>query len=887
VLFFRRACEGSGATVLVWGEAGIGKTRLIDECALRAAQDGARVARTACFQDLCPPFTPLREVLASLGLPHALDSTNATGSRAAAEGERYRAFLAAGESLRDASRETPILITLDDLQWADFASLEFLAFAARRLNDARLIIIGNVRTDDLEKDHDRRQALEKVRREGAASIALQPLDDREMEELLRRLWPRDVPVDAYRLKRICALAEGKPYFAEELLSSSLASGDDAVNAAPLSIRSGVLSRFERLTSDAQHVLLYAAVTGRTFGVSLLAALTHLSIAQMHRVLAEARDATLVRELRDDAERFEFRHAITREILYFELIAPQARAMHREIAQRLEDDGGDTVEIAYHWTAAGEQTRATIANEAAGDEAVDRNAYRDAATNYRRAADGLTTLDARHASLCEKLAQALTFAGDLGDACVWGQRALDTYIATDDRAHALHFALFLARRYGDAGKHGQGIATVERAVSLLTAGENQRFRYAAHVTLAHLEAQRGRIDEALAQLERAESIPGEQPLTERQLFYDFRSDIRAMRGQLRLAIDDSTEAVHVARQIGEPERLSITLTNYARFAFFGGRTQAAAGAYAEALALAERHHLDRAGVLVGTALAYVYLLNGDLEAAHAALTREDGGGPAVESAAFAARLRVAFLREDAETIDSCAIEAAVDTAFRTAQPDAIGLVAGSVAAYYEALGRRRDAEGLRARALDWIVNANVSLWLLDQISASGDPAQVRKARDLLVLTAADPDHAVAHAHVSLFDARTASRRGDRQAAKRQASEAAERFDAIGWPWERAQALELSGRAADALDLYHRGGYRRDEHRVMATRRRARHRAASDCLTARELEVAMLAIDGKTNREIADALTIGERTVETHLAAMFDRFDLTSRHQLARIVERQQR
>jgi DNA-binding CsgD family transcriptional regulator len=155
--------------------------------------------------------------------------------------------------------------------------------------------------------------------------------------------------------------------------------------------------------------------------------------------------------------------------------------------------------------------------------------------------------------------------------------------------------------------------------------------------------------------------------------------------------------------------------------------------------------------------------------------------------------------------------------------------------------------------------------------------------LLERAAADPDHAVARAHLALFDARVAQRAGNAAAAKTFARDAAGRFASIGWPWEQAQALEIAGRFADAGQLYSRHGYARDERRLAEARRRLRHRAGADRLTPRESEVARLAVEGKSNREIADILAISERTVETHIAAVFDRFDLSSRRELSRVLE----
>jgi predicted ATPase len=140
----------------------------------------------------------------------------------------------------------------------------------------------------LERDHVRLEAVEKLRRDGAATVTVAPLTDDEMRRLVVNLWPRSVAADATAIGRVCALAEGKPYFAEELVHGAvLEESGLIVDSAPLSIRAGVLTRFEQLSEDAQRVLLYASVIGRTFGAELLTQSTNLSAVQLGDVLAHA------------------------------------------------------------------------------------------------------------------------------------------------------------------------------------------------------------------------------------------------------------------------------------------------------------------------------------------------------------------------------------------------------------------------------------------------------------------------------------------------------------------------------------------------------------------------------------------------------------------------
>ena len=668
---------------------------------------------------------------------------------------------------------------------------------------------------------------------------------------------------------------------------SSTAGRTAFDIAPLSIRAAVLPRFEQLSPDERSILLLASVIGRTFDATLLAELSASSTAKICDVLARACALQLIREVRERVGDFTFRHAITREILYRELLAAQASITHARIAECLSRHSDvDPAQLAHHWAAAGQHERAGKAHELAGDAAAARSAHRDAAIAYRRAVDACGRgAYQRYAGLCEKLSRTLSINGELSDACAWGQRGVEAYAAARDYTRATRLALFIARRYSDAGRHEEGVAAVRSAMQLLEAFDDADLRYGAHVTLARIEVQQEHPAAALVELVAAESSPGEHALEERHLFHDVRGDAHATSGRLGSAIEDKIEAVRLARQIDSAERLSITLSNYARFAFFAGRTEEAIAAYREAIELIERDHLGRAAAIVMRALSFVYLLTGELEGAQRMLDRslEMSGGVVAQTAAASIGVRLAYLRCDDERATSYATGDAIELAFRSGQPESIGPLAGSVAPYYDAVGRRAEAAALRSRALARIRGANLAFWLLDQLATSGDAAEVAHARGLLDQAAGDPEHAVARAHLKLFDARVARRGRKTAAAKSLALEAAARFEAIGWPWECAQSQEVAGRYADALVVYHRYGYLRQARDLEQTRRRARHRAGTDRLTPREVEIARLAAQDMSNRAIAAQLFISERTVETHISAIFDRFDLSSRKQLGSLVD----
>jgi DNA-binding CsgD family transcriptional regulator/tetratricopeptide (TPR) repeat protein len=879
---YGRTVAGESATVLLWGEAGVGKTRLLDEFSSLARIAGARIAQTACFESLCPPFAPLREVFAMLGVG-AFEAQGAESSQLTSETARYRAFSRAVESLKGVAT-TPLVLMLDDLQWADFATLEFLAFLMPRLAGSPLMILGAVRTEHLERDHVRREALDRLSHQGAVGLAVPPLDGDEMRQLVSTIWPEAGSGREHDFERICSLAEGKPYFAEELVRSvPITPEAPGLNPTPLSIRAGVLTRFDQLDDQQRRILSYASVIGRSFDAALLARVTTASSDEVANALSRACDVQLVREVRDCPGDFTFRHAITREILYRELLSLQTQTIHREVAKSLAGDSdADPLDLAYHWSAAGHREGASEAYERAGDEATARNAHRDAQSSYRGAID-LASGDDRYPSLCDKLSRALSINGEVDEACAYAERAVNAYEAAGHTSQAASRAIKLARRIYESGKPAAATAAAQRALRL--SGEQGPVAYDAYVTLAHFEALQSRNEASAAYLAAAEATPGEHPPTERRNAYMVHALIAATSGRLLEAFDDYERAVCVARGFDDPEQLAWTLNNYASRAMATGWMDRAQAAHLEAARCVRSEEFGKVGASTIQGLAFASLLAGDLAAAHDRQHQDAQLPPGIamtQTSRTALGLRLAYYRGDDDEAVQLATPHALELAFASGETQRIGLLAGCVAAFYDAVGRRDEGAALRSRALGTLHTVDFSFWLLDGLAETDSAKERDQARNLLARAATDPGHVAAQAHLTLFDARVARRRRD-AFAKTLALDAAARFERIGWPWEQAQALEVAGRYAEALTLYRQHGFLRHTRDLEARRRRGRHRAGTHRLTPREAEIAQLAAQGMSNRAIATQLFIGERTVETHIAAIFDRFDLTSRTQLRALVD----
>ena len=430
----KRVATGEGREVLlVSGEAGLGKTTLVAEAARSAFDNGACVLFGHCEEDLATPYQLFAEALGhyvshakeedllahvaehgselarlvpALGrrLP-GLPPSKATDS----DTERYLLFAAVVGLLAIASHHQPIVLVLDDLQWADKGSLLLLRHLAGSDAPMRLLVLGTYRDNELSNAHALVETLASLRRLGGMSrIELVGLDDAGVMALMEAAAGHELEDDAVGLAHaIYRETDGNPFFVSEVLRNLVETGAIAQNAEgrweanaaldvtalPDSVREVIGGRVVRLGEVAGRVLSVAAVIGRDFDLDLLARATKASEDELLDILDAASAAALVRELADTG-RFNFAHALIQHTLYEDL-GPNRRARaHRAVAEALEDLCGDRPgarvgELARHWFSAtqpNDLTKAIEYSRQAGDAALSALAPADALRYYAQALD---------------------------------------------------------------------------------------------------------------------------------------------------------------------------------------------------------------------------------------------------------------------------------------------------------------------------------------------------------------------------------------------------------------------------------------------------------------------------------------------------------------------
>jgi predicted ATPase/DNA-binding NarL/FixJ family response regulator len=871
------------ALIVVRGEPGVGKSRLVAEFVALANQK-LRTVVTAVREYANAPYAAIVETLDSLGAEARLERES--GER---EGdEKSRRFASVAATFAQLARAEPVglLVVFEDLHWADGGTIELLRFLARRLADEPVTFLATYRADDGDTDAERVRVLVALEREAEDTIALEPLGDAEIDQLLRAaLADVDRTLPEAALERIRELADGRPLFAEELLRGALERSDRDGSAVmvPASIRVTVRERFATLAERDRDVLLQAAVLGRRFSAQFVARLTGVAPVAVFAALRRARDLQLVIEQPNDerGDAFAFRHALTREAVYSELLRAEARTLHAHVAAALAtEDPLDVTAIAEHAWRAHDVEHAIGWNERAGDHAVELFAYADAARHYVRACNLATDREQR-ALLGEKAAESLYATGDVASAVERLALAIDAH-GTDPGANRL--ALRKAYLLFENGRRDEGLNEALAVVQRLE-HEDSAMRFDAETMTAGLLTARGRAEEALVHLQRADGLAARDEAASAARFAGNYASCLGLLGRADEARLRFAESQRVARERSDFDVLIRALNNHANVELTYGEIAVARRLYDEGLLVARATKNLRFVAWLSQNAAMCALIAGDGDAAarHQAdvdAIRHDVGTVIQQALATTLRRHTLWGSHPDAFLEQ--VSARVHAAIAAKAPST-DVLAGALAHELLRAGRDADAAALVAQALDVTPQASPPYWLHDAAVRCGDAAVRAAARDALAVVAAHEGSLPARGFLALADARESLRRRRRDEAVALAEAAVDAFRAAGWRVEEAFALEVAGRTADAVALFRAIGALGEVRRLTETGAAAPRRRGEATLTAREREIAGLVAAGHPTRAVADELVISERTVETHIAAIYRKLGVANRTALARLLE----
>jgi DNA-binding CsgD family transcriptional regulator/tetratricopeptide (TPR) repeat protein len=831
-----QAAQGRGRTVLLSGEAGIGKTSLLRAFA-EVTASRARVFEGRCDELITPrvlgPFRDMARHHRGVFAGTAVDDRDAVIDVLITE----MSF-----------RQRPAVVIVEDLHWADHASLDVVSVLARRVPDLPAVLIVSYRDNEAHGNRRLKRVLGSLAGPATIRIRLDGLSDTTVADL----------ADAAGLDGLAVVAAvgGNPFYLSEVI---LAGGA----AVPASVRDAVLARVSSLPQASRAALGRLAVVP-----------TEVEAWLVPGIVDDAADLEAAERcgiLRATGGGLRFRHEIAREVVESSLSDVERAAAHRRVLAALRATDAEASRLVHHAMGARDHRAAGRCAVTAAHDAARADSHPEAVTFARlalRYAPDPTAAD--RARLHSIAAAGLYAMNHFGDAAVHADQAVDAWLAAgSDPAAAAEALLFSARLSTLLADPVADRAKALRAVELLAPLGPSRTLALAYSTMAAQDTLRGRIADAVPWIEQAVELArltGSADVESHALGY--RGVGRCLTGD-EAGLADLRTSVEIAQRIGHADYLTVAAQNTAVVLMRSGRVLEAEPYLDLAERTAVAHRLESAQFRIAAQQCYVASWRGQWDAAEARL-RElvdadvDAGANAVNPLAFLGRI----LARRGDPAAGLLIERAEKLAAASGEEQKLAV---AVAATVEWRWLADDADGVRAAAERFRSTADVARHrllhaeVLRHLRRLGEP-----------VTPFD----------GCFAPYAAGIRGDWATAAALWLEAGNPYERA---WELCAApdirvvgqglaiLDRLGAAAAAAVIRRR--LRAAGVRNVPRGPRAATRANLAGLTDRQLEIVALLREGCTNGEIAQRLYLSQRTVDNHVSALLRRLGVRSRRQVA--------
>jgi DNA-binding CsgD family transcriptional regulator len=620
------AAAGRGSTTLLTGPSGIGKSRLLSVIEGEAASRGWQVAigraypvesgvPYAAFADALVPL--LRQIgpdaVAALSggetdritrilpaFPRDEETLRSTSGPRAAD-EKARLFWTFSQFLGRLGNRTPLLLCLEDLHWADSATVELFHFLARRMEGCPIVMIGSYVEGELDTHPTLREVVRSIRGMDAGSVQrIAELNEGEVQRLVTETFGLEAGVVEEFASSLYRWTQGNPFFVEETLKALVEEGklyqrdgtwlgwETRALELPRSVRETISARLDRLPEVARTVAADAAVVGTSVGHTLLERLSAVPEDDLLEALDLLREAGIVVEREvEGAITYDFTHPLIREVLYAELGMARTRRLHRRVAEALESFHGDRAldhagDLAAHFVRAGAaelQPKVARYLAAAGQAALDRHADREAVGYLRAALEGGAAEAHGSADLVRDLARAHQRLGEYDRSIPLWQKVLELGDPSPEERAAVERRIGLAHYW--TGGYTEALERYETGIDLLEAPGRSpllvRLRLAKAMCLQELGDPGAAHAEVSQALELAEDLgdPALLARVHRALLL-----LYLWTGPSERAREHGEEAVRLATEIGHA---GIACTTHWALAMLGGLTGDSAFI---------QHHIDR-------------------------------------------------------------------------------------------------------------------------------------------------------------------------------------------------------------------------------------------------------------------------------------------------------
>jgi tetratricopeptide (TPR) repeat protein/DNA-binding PadR family transcriptional regulator len=579
---------GESRTVLVTGEAGIGKTSLVARTLESARDRGFAVLEGAGSSDANEPYRAFREALEPTATDpfdrtiDPIDDEDAFGAGRRALFDDVADVLAGGA-------EEPTACFVDDLHWADAGTLALFSSVAETV-DGPLLLVGTYREEGLSPDHDLHATDDWLDGVDPLTVSLEPFDRSATRALIAQLLDVDSPtVPSPFVSAVHERTGGNPLFVNELVSAMLDEGrvdpargiypasDDAAVPMPERVESAIDVRFDVLDRTAETILETAAVIGPTIPLSLLATVVDAPEATLREyvdVLAGARIWDPV-----DGDRVRFVSDVVRETALDRLDDDRRRQRHETVADAFaESDGARAATVAYHYEAASDHERALEYYREAGDDAMDVYAHEVAIEHYESALELARELDAVDVvhDLLISIGRCYNVRSDYDEADRYFEYVQEHATDPETLTNAVQFRAQLDNKRSD---YDRALERVRTGLEYWDGETPSRTVCTLLSAKAWARKQSGDLDGALetASRERELAEQLDDRAYEAIAFLD-AANVEQFRGHLERALEKYHRAGEIFETVGDRWRLSVTLNNEGLVHWQRGDLDAAAEAF---------------------------------------------------------------------------------------------------------------------------------------------------------------------------------------------------------------------------------------------------------------------------------------------------------------------